>query len=386
MKALTIAVTDLRRLFRWRANVFFLFVLPMLIILLLGAAFGGSQKARIGVVGGDAGRQAAQFTDALAAQRSTDVLHYSSAGTLQNAVSHGNVDAGIVLPASYSARLDSGRPVTIAYFARPDTVASQLKATIESVAEAQGRIPAAAQVLERQLGIGYTAAVARVRAAAGHPPPVRVLVTDPGGGAYTSGTGRFQSGASTQLLLFIFLNSLSGAAWLIETRRLGIARRILSTPTSTATLVAGQFLGRFAVALLQAVIIVAGSLILFGVDWGNPPGTAALIVAFCLVGTGAALLLGSVFDTEQQAAPVALLLGLGLAALGGSMVPLEVFPSTARTIAHITPHAWANDAFSKLLDHGGDVITILPQIGVLLAFAAAMTSVAIWQLRRAVTA
>jgi hypothetical protein len=26
------------------------------------------------------------------------------------------------------------------------------------------------------------------------------------------------------------------------------------------------------------------------------------------------------------------------------MAPLEVFPDTARKIAHITPHAWANDA------------------------------------------
>ena len=80
---------------------------------------------------------------------------------------------------------------------------------------------------------------------------------------------------------------------------------------------------------------------------------------------------GTLFSSEQQAAPVALLLGLGLAALGGSMAPLEVFPPTARTIAHVTPHAWANDAFSKLLDHGGDLVTVLPQVGVLLAFAAA---------------
>ncbi len=58
------------------------------------------------------------------------------------------------------------------------------------------------------------------------------------------------------------------------------------------------------------------------------------------------------------------------------MAPLEVFPSTARTIAHITPHAWANDAFSKLLKHGGDLITVLPQIAVLLAFALAAISLA----------
>ena len=55
VKALAIAGTDLRRLFRFRLNVFFLFVLPMLIILLLGAAFGGSDRARIGVVGGTGG-------------------------------------------------------------------------------------------------------------------------------------------------------------------------------------------------------------------------------------------------------------------------------------------------------------------------------------------
>ena len=52
------------------------------------------------------------------------------------------------------------------------------------------------------------------------------------------------------------------------------------------------------------------------------------------------------------------------------MAPLEVFPAHARTIAHVTPHAWANDAFSKLLQHRGDLITILPQLGVLLGFAA----------------
>ena len=49
MKVITIAVTDVRRLLRWRANLFFMLVLPMMIVLLLGAAFGGSQQARIGV-------------------------------------------------------------------------------------------------------------------------------------------------------------------------------------------------------------------------------------------------------------------------------------------------------------------------------------------------
>jgi ABC-2 type transport system permease protein len=137
--------------------------------------------------------------------------------------------------------------------------------------------------------------------------------------------------------------------------------------------------------LLQAVIIVLGCVLFFGVNWGDPLAATAVIVSFALVATGAAVLLGSVFSSEQQAGPVAILLGLGLAALGGSMAPLEVFPPTARAIAHITPHAWANEAFSKLVKHGGDLVSVLPQIAVLLGFAAVTLTLAVWQLRRALT-
>jgi hypothetical protein len=85
------------------------------------------------------------------------------------------------------------------------------------------------------------------------------------------------------------------------------------------------------------VIIVAGSMLFFGVSWGNPLGSAAVILSFSLVGTSVAILVGSLCTSVQQAQPLAFLLGPGLAALGGSMAPLEVFPATARKIAHVTP-------------------------------------------------
>lgn len=361
MKALTMAGIELRRLVRWRANVFFLFLLPMLLILLLGSAFG-FESVRIGAVDGAAGPLARAFLDDLDARPSTEVRRYASAQDLEDAVAHGRVDAGLALPADYDARLRAGRAVVVRYFGRPESVAAHLRATVEAAAADQGRGGAAAQ---RR---------------------VRVALTAPNGSPYRGATGRFERGAATQLLLFVFVNSLSGAAWLIETRRLGIARRVLATPTSARTLVAGQVLGRLAVALVQALLVVVGSLLFFGVDWGDPLGTAAVVAAFCLVATGAAVLLGSVCATEQQAGPVALLLGLGLAALGGSMAPLEIFPPIVRTIAHVTPHAWANDAFAKLLDHGAGLGPVLPQVGVLLAFAAAALTLAVWLLRRTLTA
>jgi ABC-2 type transport system permease protein len=385
VKALTIAANDLRRLFRFRLNVFFLFGLPMLIILLLGSAFGGSDRARIGVAGAAGGQLAGTLTSALDAQPSVRVTRYGSEESLRSAVARGTVEAGLVIPAGYDAAARAARPVKLRFFARPDSIAQQLRATIESVVAGQGGLLGAAGLVHRQRGTPFAEALATATAAAATVPRVSVRLTSPDGTAYPESRSRYSSGASTQLLLFIFLTSLTGAAALIETRRLGVARRMLSTPTAVRTILAGQTMGRLAVALLQALLIVLGSALFFGVRWGDPAGTAAVVVAFALVGAGAGTLIGSVLSNEEQAGPIAILIGLGLAALGGSMVPLEVFPPAVRTAAHLTPHAWGNDAFSTLLRHGGGLGDVLGDVGVLLAFAAVLLALGTWRLRRALT-
>ena len=50
MKVLWIALANLRRMFRVRTNFFFVFVFPMVLILVLGATFGGASTPRLGVV------------------------------------------------------------------------------------------------------------------------------------------------------------------------------------------------------------------------------------------------------------------------------------------------------------------------------------------------
>lgn len=74
-------------------------------------------------------------------------------------------------------------------------------------------------------------------------------------------------------------------------------------------------------------------------------------------------------------------LGLGLAALGGSVAPRDVFPETMRRGAHITPHAWANDAFADLVRHRAGPSAIVPELAVLIAMAAILLTAAIWHLR-----
>lgn len=78
---------------------------------------------------------------------------------------------------------------------------------------------------------------------------------------------------------------------------------------------------------------------------------------------------------------VSLLLGMGLGALGGCMIPLEVFSPPMKHIAHITPQAWGNDAFTKLGGDGASILSILAQLGILAAYAVVLLALATWRLR-----
>ena len=122
--------------------------------------------------------------------------------------------------------------------------------------------------------------------------------------------------------------------------------------------------------------------LLFGVDWGNVWLSVLVLAVFALVAAGAAMVLGSILDNEGAAVGAGVGLGLVLAAIGGGMAPLEIFPENMRTIAHITPHAWGYDAFAEIQRHDGGLLDILPQLGVLAAMGVGVLLLGTWLLRR----
>jgi ABC-2 type transport system permease protein len=238
-------------------------------------------------------------------------------------------------------------------------------------------------------GVGsFAQGLETAEAAAANISDVTVIVSEAGEPLGFFELGRFDSSAQQQLLLFVFLTSLAASASLIQTRRLGVARRMMSTPTPVRTILLGEGLGRFAIALLQGLFIMVGTLAFFNVDWGNPLGAAAILVVFSLVGSGAAMLMGALFENDQQAGGLGVLFGLGLAALGGCMIPLvifEFFSPTLFNIAHITPHAWGLEAFDALVIDDGTLVDTLPFLGILLGYAVVFYLLAVWRLRRVLT-
>lgn len=383
MKAATIAGANLRRFLRDRSNVFFVFILPLGIVLLIGAQFGGDFSPRIGVVASD-DALGSSISAALEQQPDIAVVSYDDEGDLTRAVERGGLSAGVVVPADLAATIDAGGTGQVLFLSRPDGFGPQMQAVVaEAVSLTAAEIDAARYVEAR--GVDRPAAAAAAQAAAAEVPDIEVGVTTAGESLFPTSLGQFDLGASSQLVLFMFLTGLAGSAAVIQTRKLGVTTRMMSTPTSVGTIVAGEALGRFAIVLVQGLYIMAATILLFRVDWGDPLGAATILVVFAVVGAGAALLFGTLFANDQQAGGVGVVAGLGLAALGGSMLPLELFSDSMQTVARFTPHAWANEAFAELVRRDGTVVDILPELGALLAFGAAFLALAAWRMRAIIT-
>jgi ABC-2 type transport system permease protein len=384
-KALVIAGANLRRTARYRSNLFFMVLFPMLLILVIGAAFGGGFTPAVGVVVGEPGPLAGRLVAALEDVEDLRVEVVDDEDALRTAVERGELSAGLVVPAGYDRAVAAGDLVELRYLARPDENGRQLGIAVDAVVAEQASLLRAARFAAGEARMSFEDGLAAASAAVPRVAPLTVRTSTVGEALFPESLGRFDIGASSQLLLFVFLTSLASAAALIETRRLGVSRRMLASPTGIGTILAGEALGRIAVALVQGVIIMLGAGLLFGVSWGDPLGAAAVLVAFALVGGGAGMVVGAAFRNDQQATGIGIFLGLGLAALGGSMIPIEVFSGTMRTIAFLTPHAWANDAFAELVRRGGGLLDIAPQLGVLAGYAAGLFLLGGWLFHRALT-
>jgi ABC-2 type transport system permease protein len=138
-------------------------------------------------------------------------------------------------------------------------------------------------------------------------------------------------------------------------------------------------------ALFQALYIMVGTTLIFGVRWGAPVPALVLMSLFAAVSAAAGLLLGAQLRNQAQANGVAVFVGLSLAALGGCMLPMEIMPETLRTIAHVTPHAWALDGFADVVRRDGTVADILPELGALMGFLVVLLSLGGWRLRVALS-
>ncbi|KAA0233866.1 MAG: hypothetical protein JJLCMIEE_01149 [Acidimicrobiales bacterium] len=382
--ALSISRTELTRVFRDRVGLFFVFVLPFVIIFLVGTAFPADVTSLpVALLDEDGGSVGTDLTEAIEEDQVLEISEYSDESDIARDVQLGDLAAGIVIPSGTTSRVQRGETATIELLADPaSSAASVVRASLEATVQQQSEVLSAALFATEQ-GVGdYERNMLTAFDVSTTITHTKVATTKAGEASETNPSS-FAFVAPAQLTLFVFINSLAIGATLVEIRKLGLARRIYAGPTRMTSMVEGLTSSRLFFALIQSAIIIVVSLVVFDVSWGDPLAVAAIVLLWGLVSAGAGVLIGAVASTPEQTQAIGIPLAIGMSMLGGAMWPLFLVPPVMRVIGHLVPQAWAMDAWTTVLFDGGSISDIWIDLAVLAGFAAVLIALSVWLLRRA---
>jgi ABC-2 type transport system permease protein len=356
-------------------------VLPVAIILLVGALFGsGGRRLPVGILVVQKGVFASRIVQQVKASPALQYRSYSHPDQLRRDVRRGRIVAGAIVPANLDATLPSGSAdlTLVAQVDRPEALSARLD--LVRIADTVGAEVTAARLATQTGGPTFAQAFSRATAATDAAEAAARRAT------HSQPVSAFSYTSPANLVLFVFLIAMATSAGTVATRQLGITRRMLASPTPPWVLVVSGAVTLWILTIFQALFLITVGTVMFGVRWGNPIALVMLVLAATLAATGAGSLLGAVARTQEQALSLAVPLGIGLGMLGGCMWSLDSVGPTMRAVGHAVPEAWAMDGFIRLVFHHGSVGSVAGPVLVLLAYAAALLTLASWLTRRTIVA
>lgn len=386
-RILALAWKDARVRFSNRSELLFFLILPLVFTVILGSgAIGGDPGDDPGIpmvaVDDDHSARSAEILAAL--QESEAVaLEVLPRDDAERAFEDRASAALLFVPFGFGERLDSGQPAEVELRLIPNDLDSlAVEQTVRSAAAAAGRALGVAYAglaeaerirpfdgeAERQ---AYFAASLGQAQSLVNAAPTRLVVTEPV--LQEPETGSFNAVAlasSGQLITWVFIPLLGTSGLFAYERSRGTLRRLITTPTTSATYLLGTITGQLALAIVQMGLLVGFAALAMKLSWGNSPlALAVVLLSFSLAAVALGTMLGTFIKTESQAGGLSILLGMAMALLGGCWYPIELFPEAARMAARILPTRWAMQGLIDLTTRGGGLVDILPEAGVLLGFA-----------------
>ncbi|MCG8572817.1 MAG: ABC transporter permease [Spirochaetes bacterium] len=168
-------------------------------------------------------------------------------------------------------------------------------------------------------------------------------------------------------------------------RKSGAFRRILIAPINKVQYIIGKTIPFFIINLIQAVfmfLIGIYVLPLFGcpmLELTNLPAIVLLTISASVTAISMGLLISVITDSMFLAMSLAASLLIILTVMAGIMVPRFIMPLFMQKLSFLIPQGWALDAYLNIFVREAELITILPNIGVLWGFSSIFFFIALWR-------
>jgi ABC-2 type transport system permease protein len=397
MRALDIAIKDLKQFARDLPALVMSLAAPLALTAMIGFAFGGLgggtpqlQLTTLQVANLDQGQPGSalklgqELLEILQGPGFEGIVQVSLAAdeaSARAAVESRQVEAALIVPPGFTAAVASpaGEPAEVLLYhdpaltLRPSVVGSAIQGVLDLFSGSQVAAHLTGEMLAARGAPPAVIAEAAARVAGQyvHGAQERPLLTIRQSSLARATSEGFQALLNQiyagMLVFFVFFTAATTAETILKEDEERTLARLFTTPTPRATILAGKFASVLLVVLVQAAVLVVAAALLFGTRWGNVAGLAVQLLATVIVAGGLGLLLVSFARDTRQAGYLlgAVLTVLGMAG-GLFTVGFTNLPRAFDTMALLTPHGWAMKGW-RLLLRGEGVEAVLGPAAVCVA-------------------
>lgn len=411
----TLAITwkELQVTFRDRGLLAILFVLPLVFSTLFSLSQQGALDlatgataitVRVFVVNDDTGPYGRQVADTLAQMTMLDVEVLDSAEEADRRVGEGERAAAIMIPAGFSAAIDAYEPGQV------DVVVDPAQGSIADVVVGLANYAASPVSTEGELLQGTRTFLGQLGLLEDAPPEViraveaqtvgaimaqlQAMQSDPPIAVVAEGVGVDPEPINLldtfmpafAVMFAFFLVGHIGQTFHRE-RDEGTYRRLLASPLSRSSIIAGPMVAYVIIVVLQVVFLFGIGAGLFKLDIGDSLlGLLVVSLALGLTVATLGLLMGVVTRTGRQADTLGTLIAFVLPFISGifpmnSVEPAYLSGGTVATIGMFIPHMHAAEGYRLVMTGEGSIEAVLVQVAALLVFAAVFFILAARRLR-----
>ena len=418
MKILDIAFKDIQRAFRSAFGVVMMFVVPIMIPGIIYAAFGGALSGNTSsgsgfnfsttrvvvanldqVTGQSASAILAEFLQSknLASLLATTVV--TDEASARERVNTKQADVAVIIPAGFSQAVfvGSGTSNLVLYHDPTLTIGPMIvKQLLAQFADGFSGVHITLNIVAQQLGTLDAAQTQRIatqytqwaqtlgqqQQSGQHPlltvqaPPAKVAM--PG----TATRSMLASMTVGMLVFFAFYTAAIMAQSILKEEEEGTLPRLFTTPTMRATILGGKFIAIFLMVIVQVLVVMIISSLLFKITWGDPLPVALSIVGLVVCAAGFGLFLLSFIRTTRQAGPI---LGgvLTVTSMLGGLYSMTIpnAPAFMDTMSLFMPQGWVLRSW-KLTLNGASLADVLLPVLVAVVIGVALFSIGTLNFRK----
>ena len=363
---------ELTHMIRDPRTLIFIFIMPILQLVLLGYANTTDIKNIPTVIFDQDNSQASRAL--LDSFQSTGYFSFNysvySQTEVNNLIGGGEAKVGIVIPPNFGEDLTSGKgsQALVLIDGSDPTVASAALSAAELAGQAHGVSIKAQQLSLQGASIGGGANPVDVR--------TNVLYNPDLLGAYSIVPGLIA------LILFQTATSLTALA-IVRERERGTMEQLIVTPIRSWELILAKITPYILVSFADTLLILVLGTLVFGV-----PIRGSLILLFAMTGLyllptlGYGLVISTMARTQQQAQLMVMPLMLPAMMLSGYIFPIASLPVFLQFVGDLLPTTYFIYIMRAVVIKGVGLSLIIPQTLALSAFAIGLLGLAMWRFRK----